>query len=73
MPTDRAQTAMSCYGPARLFILKALTGQKGEYFSNMDNPVMDNEPGIRLAGVAGIFAVRVIREIQLNCGEGPGA
>lgn len=39
----------------------------------MDNPVMDNEPVIRLAGVAGIFAVRVIREIQLNCGEGPGA
>ena len=73
MPTDRAQTAMSCYGPARLFILTALTEQKGEYFSNMDNPVMDNEPVIRLAGVAGILVLMAIREIQLSCGEDPGA
>lgn len=34
----------------------------------MDNPVMDNEPVIRLAGVAGILVLMAILEIQLNCG-----
>jgi hypothetical protein len=39
----------------------------------MDNPVMDNEPVILLAGVAGIVTVMAIREIQATGGVGPGA